>query len=73
MLTVEEEKVQIEALKLGYSKKLKALPTLEQILEENNLEISFKSTLKLLNKNKHLIDDKVYKYWLKIADKKLKK
>jgi len=75
-ITIEEldERIQIEALKLGYLQptNLKPIPVFEQILKENKKRPTIINAQKYLNKNRKLIDNKTFLYWSKIA-KKLKK
>lgn len=70
-----KEKVRIEALKLGYSQPnlLKPKQTLIQLLKEQRLSLTFNNAYDFLNKNRHFIDEKTYLYWIKIADRELKK
>jgi len=70
-----DEKIQLVALQLGYEKPkvLNAKQTLKQILKERKLKPDFDSAFKLLNENRHLLTEDICNYWLKVAEKKLKK
>jgi hypothetical protein len=69
-----EEKIQIEALKLGYKRPdiFESTSMLSQILQENKKRPTPINAQKYLEKNRNFLDNKIYLYWLIIA-KKLKK